>query len=84
MLLNIVIAAVLFIATTATHAVGMMLSLNRIHKYIGDKDKYPQLKRILLVSRIVLLMILVSEAEELIWAITYLALNAIQGVEQAF
>jgi hypothetical protein len=83
MLLNIVIAAILFIATTATHAVGMMLSLNRLQKYSGDLNKYPQLARILRVSRIVLLMFLVSVVEVLIWAITYLALDAIKGLEQA-
>ncbi len=83
MLLNIVIAAILFIATTATHAVGMMLSLNRVQKYAGDLDKHPRLTRILLVSGIVLLMFLVTMIEVLMWAITYLALNAIQGMEQA-
>jgi hypothetical protein len=83
MLVNIVIAAILFIATTATHAVGMMLSLNRVQKYTGDLDKHPRLTRILLVSGIVLLMFLVTMIEVLMWALTYLALNAIQGMEQA-
>jgi hypothetical protein len=83
MLVNIVIAAILFIATTATHAVGMMLSLNRVQKNAGDLDKHPRLTRILLVSGIVLLMFLVTMIEVLMWALTYLALNAIQGLEQA-
>ena len=83
MLLNIVIAAILFIATTAIHAVGMMLSLNISQRYRSEMNKHPRLTRILRVSGIVLLMFFVSVVEVLIWAITYLALNAIQGLEQA-
>ena len=83
MIINIVIAAILFIATTATHAVGMMLSLNTIQRYREDLNKHPKSTRILRVSGVVLLLFLVSVVEVLIWAITYLALNAIQGLEQA-
>ncbi len=83
MIINIVIAAILFIATTATHAVGMMLSLNTIQRYREDLNKHPKSTRIFRVSGVVLLLFLVSVVEVLIWAITYLALNAIQGLEQA-
>jgi hypothetical protein len=83
MLLNIVIAAILFIATTAIHAVGMMLSLNISQRYRSEMNKHSRLTRILRVSGIVLLMFFVSVVEVLIWAITYLALNAIKGLEQA-
>jgi hypothetical protein len=46
-------------------------------------NKHQSLRRILHVSEIVLLMFFVSVIEVLIWAITYLVLNAIQGLEQA-
>jgi hypothetical protein len=69
--------------TTATHAVGMMLSLNKIQGYKAGLNKHRRFRRILHVSEIVLLMFLISLVEVLIWAITYLVLNAIQGLEQA-
>jgi hypothetical protein len=42
-----------------------------------------RLKRLSLVSGVVILMFLASVLEVLVWAITYLALNAIQGLEKA-
>ena len=79
---NIMIAACMMVATTAIHAVGMMLVRQLFDWKKGRSIK--RLTRIYLVSGVVVMMFLVSVLEVLVWAITYLALNAIQGFEQAF
>ena len=79
--LNIIIAACMMVATTAIHAVGMMLVRQLFDWKKGRSIK--RLTRIYLVSGVVVMMFLVSVLEVLVWAITYLALNAIQGFEQA-
>ncbi len=83
MLLNIGIAVFMLVVTTAIHAVGMMLALHAIQKYEGESSKHPRLSRIYRVSGIILLMFLASIMEVLVWASTFLALNAIQGLEKA-
>ena len=83
MLLNIGIAAFMLVVTTAIHAGGMVLALHAIQKYKGESSKHPRLSRIYRVSGIILLMFLASTMEVLVWASTYLALNAIQGLEKA-
>jgi hypothetical protein len=83
MLLNIGIAAFMMVVTTAIHAVGMVLALHAIQKYEGESSKHPRLSRIYRVSGIILLMFLASIMEVLVWASTFLALNAIQGLEKA-
>ena len=86
MLLNIAIAAFMMVVTTAIHAGGMVLVLRMIRFLEGCRGR---LRPRFLRSRIywlvgtVLLMFLVSVLEVLAWAATYLALNAIQGFEQA-
>ena len=83
MLLNIGIAVFMLVVTTAIHAVGMVLALHAIQKYEGESSKHPRLSRIYRVSGIILLMFLASIMEVLVWASTFLALNAIQGLEKA-
>lgn len=78
---NIFIAACLMVATTAIHAAGMVLVMQmsrapKIHP--GNR-----LRRLSLVSGVVILMFLASVLEVLVWAVTYLALNAIEGLEKA-
>ena len=83
MLLNIGIAVFMLVVATAFHAVGMVLALHAIQKYEGESSKHPRLSRIYRVSGIILLMFLASIMEVLVWASTFLALNAIQGLEKA-
>ena len=83
MLLNIGIAAFMLVVTTAIHAGGMVLALHAIQKYKEESSKHPRLSRIYRVSGIILLMFLASTMEVLVWASTFLALNAIQGLEKA-
>jgi hypothetical protein len=83
MLLNIVIAAVLMVATTGIHTGGMILALHAVQRQRGDLRQRLRRTHIYWISVIVLLMFLVSLVEVLVWASTYLALDAIQGFEQA-
>ena len=80
MLLNVFLAALLLVTTTGIHAGGMMLAL-----YIAKISKKRGMTgfRILRISSIVLLMFAISVLEVLVWAVAYLALNAIEGLEQA-
>jgi len=81
--LNVIIAAILMVATTGIHAGGMMLALSTVERQRGDLKQRLRRTRIYWISGIVLLMFLVSLVEVLLWAVTYLALDAIQGFEQA-
>ena len=78
---NIIIAACMLVVTTAIHAGGMLLVMQMFESHKGPSIK--RLKRLSLVSGVVILMFLASVLEVLVWAITYLALNAIEGFERA-
>ena len=83
MLMNITIAAALMVATTAIHAGGMVLALTAL-RVQGHSTRH-RLKhtRVYWICGIILLMFIVSLVEVLVWALTYLALNAIDGLEKA-
>ena len=82
-MLNITIAAVLMVATTGIHAGGMILALHVVQRQRGDYQQRLRRTRIYWISGIVLLMFFVSLVEVLVWAATYLGLDAIQGFERA-
>ena len=84
MLMNILIAAIIIIATVGIHAEAMMLAVRLIRKEEGGLRQQLRQTHLYRVSGIVLLMFLASLIEVLVWAIAYLALNAIEGFEQAF
>ena len=79
--LNIIIAACMLVVTTVIHAGGMVL-VRQVFDWKKDRS-IKRLTRIYLVSGVVVMMFFVSILEVLVWAITYLALNAIQGFERA-
>ena len=81
MYLNIIIAVCMMFVTTTIHASGMLLVIQMSALHQGPLTS--RLKRLSLVSGVVILMFLASVLEVLVWAITYLALNAIQGLEKA-
>jgi len=83
MLLTIVIAATLILATTGIHAGGMMLAIGRMRGKVGPLRQRLEQTRIYWVGGTVLLMLLASLVEVLVWAFTYVALGAIQGFEKA-
>ena len=81
--LNIIIAFCMIMATTAIHAVGMLLALQVLQRHEAMLSTYPRLARVYRISELVILMFIASLLETLVWAITYLALNAIEGLERA-
>ena len=83
MLLNIIIAAILIVATTVIHAGGMILAMRLMRSRDGHLERLQQM-RIYRVSGIVLLMFNVSLLEVLLWAVAYHLLNALEGFEPAF
>ena len=83
MLLNIIIAAILIVATTVIHAGGMILAMRLMRSRDGHLERLRQM-RIYRVSGIVLLMFNASLLEVLLWAATYHLLNALEGFEPAF
>ncbi|KPJ98660.1 MAG: hypothetical protein AMJ60_07550 [Desulfobacterales bacterium SG8_35] len=80
-MLNIIIAALMLVVTTAIHAAAMVLGLQAIRSEGAPSPK--RLTRIFRVSSIVILMSLAALLEVLVYALTYLALNAIEGLEKA-
>ncbi len=84
MLLNILIGSFLIILTTCIHAGGMIVAINTMRSEKGFLKQRLHLKRqFYSVGTIVLIMFFVSLIEVLVWAITYLLLNTIDGFEQA-
>ena len=85
MLLNILIGSFLIVLTTGIHAGGMIYAINKMRSDTGFFKQQLHLKRqFYSVGTIVLIMFFVALVEVLVWAITYLLLNAIDGFEQAF
>ena len=84
MLLNIIIGSFLIILTTGIHAGGMVLAIKTLRSEKGFLNQRLHLKRqFYSVGAIVLIMFFVSLIEVLVWAVTFLLLNAIDGFEQA-
>jgi hypothetical protein len=79
MLMNIAIAAALMVATTGIHAGGMVLAMHALRAQGHSSRRRLKQTRIYWVGGIILLMFIVSLVEVLVWAVTYLALNAIDG-----
>ena len=84
MLINITIAALLMLATTAIHAVGMQVALgairnkkNRLRQRLCKLHTYA-------IGEVIIIMFYVSLAEVLLWGAVYAAIDAIDGFEHAF
>ncbi len=84
MVFNIGIAAFMMVVTTGIHAGAMSLALRASQMQGGRWRQRLRRFRIYWVGGTVLLMFLVLLVEVFVWAAAYLALNAIQGFEQAF
>ena len=83
MLLNMTIAALLMVITTAIHASGMLLVFRVILPKRAQNTKFRLRIHLFLVGGVVLLMFLVSVMEVLVWSATYLWLDALENFEQA-
>jgi hypothetical protein len=83
MLLNIMISVFMIFATTIIHTGAMAIVLKWIRLKKGQVKRGLQRAQIYRLGGIVLLMVFTSLVEVLVWAFTYLALNAIEGFERA-
>ena len=84
MLLNTAIAAFLMVVTCGVHASGMHLVMRAVRLHRQRQTANPlQRTPLYWIGGTVLLMFFVSLVEVLIWASTYVALNAIEGLEKA-
>ena len=87
MLTNIAIAIAIILITVAIHAGGMVLILHKLENYDmkhRKHKKYPAWQvHINWVTGAILVMFFASLLEVMVWAATFIALNAIQGYEQA-
>jgi hypothetical protein len=83
MVLNLGIALCLLLVTTAIHAGGMVIAMRLVAARAGREPRGLHRSRTYKVSVIVILMFMVSLAEVLVWAGTYVAVNAIEGIERA-
>ena len=83
MLVNMTIAALLMVITTAIHASGMLLVVRMV---LPKEEKSASRKRLMhlySVAGVVLLMFLISVIEVLAWSLTYLWLGALESLEKA-
>lgn len=82
MLINIAISTFIILITVVIHSAGMQLVLMNLQNY-EDKPKYRHRRHLLWVGSAILVMFVVSLLEVVIWAVTYLLLNAVQSFEEA-
>jgi hypothetical protein len=77
------ISLCLLLVTTAIHAGGMQIAMRMVAARAGRESRGLHRSRTYKVSVIVVLMFMVSLAEVLVWAGTYVAVYAIEGIERA-
>ena len=83
MMLNMAIAALLMVITTAVHASGMLLVVRVVLSDAAQAGHRKPQVHLFSVAGVVLLMFLVSVIEVLVWSVSYLWLGAIDGFEKA-
>ena len=83
MLLNIGIAGLMMLATTTIHATGMVFSLHLARTKVGRLRARLRQTHLYTIGAIVLLMFIVSLVEVSLWAVMYVALDAIADFDRA-
>jgi len=83
MLVNMTIAALLMVITTAIHASGMLLVVRVVLSKDAQRRHAVQRMHLFSVGGVVLLMFLVSVIEVLVWSVAFLWTGAIEGLEKA-
>jgi Ion channel len=83
MLLNITIASLMMIATTAIHAAGINLAVVFVHVHNKHHDKQTPFYRLQRLGGVVLLMFFLSIVEVSAWAAVYILGGAFQKFEPA-
>jgi hypothetical protein len=83
MLLNIGIAVVMMLATTAIHAGGMAFALHLTRERVGRLRTRLRQLHFYWIAGVVLLMFMVSLLEVSLWAAMYVVLDAVAEFPQA-
>lgn len=83
MLLNMAIAALLMVITTAIHASGMLLVVQVVLSKDAHAEHLKKRMRLFSVAGVVLLMFIISVLEVMVWSVTYLWLDAFENFERA-
>ena len=83
MLLSVTIAAFMMVLTTAIHAGGMILVLHDAKQERRGLRAWLRKTRIYWISSTILILFIVALLESLAWAVAYLSLGALKGLEQA-
>ena len=84
MLSQVLIGCILVLATVAVHVVGMSIALRWLAAMeIDPRHTSTAARRAAIVGGIVLVMFVATLLESLLWAGTYLALDAIQSFRQS-
>ena len=83
MLLCVAIAACMMVVTTVIHAGGMALVLHDARQKRRGLRAWLRKTRIYWVSSTILILFIVTLLESLAWAVAYLGLGALKGLEQA-
>ena len=84
MLLNIIVAVFLLMATCGIHILGMVLVMHLLRSEGGALRKWLRRVRAYVIGATVLVMAMASILEVLLWAATYMALGEIDSLEPAF
>ncbi len=83
MLLCVAMAALMMVVTTAIHTGGMILVLHDAKQERSGLRAWLRKTRIYWVSSTILILFIVALLECLAWAVAYLPLGALKGLEQA-
>lgn len=83
MLINVATAALLMSVTTVIHACAMMLLLQEVKQHGIGLRAWLRRTRVCWIVSIIITMFVAAVLEALVWAVAYLALGAIKGLEQA-
>lgn len=83
MLLNIGLGTLLVLLTTAIHAQGMLFLMRMKRMQARDLHRYPNRRKIFLVGTVIIFLLFISVAEMALWALAYLKIGAIEGMEAA-
>ena len=82
--LPIAVASVVIVLTTVIHASAMHITLKAVKRGSWGIFHRGKDSGIYWISGIILVMFIATVLEAIVWALTYLGLDVIQGGEQAF
>ena len=83
MLLNIIIGACMMLVTTVIHAGGMLFVFQYREAPGGRLKQWLHRFHAYRIGEVVVVMFIVTLLEVILWALIYLIIDAIEGIEKA-